>query len=146
MGRMIDCSRAFNSTLINGKGRYPDGPSDIPLAVVNVKKGTRSVFMSMFRLVRSEVLRCISYRFRLVSISCDPAFTFSIDNHDMTIIEVEGTNVQPLVVDSLNIFVGAGPSHDFSYHIYRRVDRSTLLRCCKMIMFSLFGGVRLTCI
>src|SRR5947208_694684 len=48
----------------------------------------------------------ISYRFRLVSISCDPSFTFSIDSHNMTIIEVEGTNVQPLTVDSLNIFVG----------------------------------------
>jgi len=78
---------AFNSTLINGKGRYPDGPSDIPLAVVNVVQGKR-------------------YRFRLVSISCDPSFIFSIDNHDMTVIEVDGTNVQPLLVDSLEIFVG----------------------------------------
>jgi iron transport multicopper oxidase len=59
-------------------------------------------------------LRCIvfdishnaSYRFRLVSISCDPSFVFSIDSHNMTIIEVEGTNVEPLVVDSLQIFVG----------------------------------------
>ena len=48
----------------------------------------------------------ISYRFRLISISCDPNFTFSIDNHTMTVIEVEGTNVQPLQVDSLQIFVG----------------------------------------
>ena len=47
-----------------------------------------------------------SYRFRLVSISCDPAFTFSIDGHTMTVIEVDGNNVQPLVVDSLTIFAG----------------------------------------
>jgi iron transport multicopper oxidase len=53
----------------------------------------------------------ISYRFRLVSISCDPSFTFSIDGHSMTIIEVEGTNVQPLVVDSLDIFVGTHGSY-----------------------------------
>ncbi|KAI0285663.1 laccase 1 [Russula brevipes] len=78
---------AFNSTLINGKGRYPDGPSNIPLAVVNVKKGQR-------------------YRFRLVSISCDPSFIFSIDSHTMTVIEVEGTNVQPLLVDSLELLAG----------------------------------------
>jgi len=78
---------AFNSTLINGKGRYPDGPSNIALAVVNVVHGKR-------------------YRFRLVSISCDPSFIFSIDNHNMTVIEVEGTNVQPLPIDSLEIFVG----------------------------------------
>ncbi|KAI0258277.1 laccase [Gloeopeniophorella convolvens] len=76
----------FNSTLINGKGRYSGGP-DIDLAIINVTAGKR-------------------YRFRLVSISCDPNFTFSIDGHQMTIIEVEGNNVQPLVVDSIQIFVG----------------------------------------
>ncbi|KAH9963470.1 Cupredoxin, partial [Lactifluus volemus] len=77
---------AFNSTLINGKGRYPGGPS-VPLAVVNVEQGKR-------------------YRFRLLAISCDPNFIFSIDGHQMTVIEVEGTNVQPLVIDSLQIFAG----------------------------------------
>jgi len=46
------------------------------------------------------------YRFRLVSISCDPNFIFSIDNHTMTVIEVDGTNTQPLLIDSLQIFVG----------------------------------------
>ncbi|KAH9953170.1 laccase [Russula dissimulans] len=77
----------FNSSLINGKGRFPGGPSDVPLAIVNVKHGTR-------------------YRFRVVSISCDPSFTFSIDSHQMTVIEVDGNNVQPLVIDSLVIFAG----------------------------------------
>ncbi|KAI0297807.1 laccase 3 [Multifurca ochricompacta] len=76
----------FNSTLINGLGRYAGGPS-VPLAVVNVLSGMR-------------------YRLRLVSISCDPNFTFSIDSHQLTIIEVDGNNVQPLVVDSLQIFAG----------------------------------------
>ena len=38
--------------------------------------------------------------------SCDPSFAFSIDGHQFTVIEVEGTNVQPLVVDSLEIFAG----------------------------------------
>ncbi|KAI9450886.1 Cupredoxin, partial [Lactarius psammicola] len=53
----------FNSTLINGKGRYLDGP-EASLAVVNVVKGTR-------------------YRLRLVSISCEPAFDFSIEGHQL---------------------------------------------------------------
>ena len=48
-----------------------------------------------------------SYRFRLISISCDPSFNFSIDGHQMTVIEVEGTNTQPLLIDSLQILVGA---------------------------------------
>ncbi|KAI0246639.1 laccase T2 copper depleted [Lactifluus subvellereus] len=76
----------FNSTLINGQGRYSGGPP-VPLAVVNVVSGTR-------------------YRLRLVSISCDPAYDFSIDGHQLTIIEVDGNNVQPLLVDSLEIFAG----------------------------------------
>ena len=75
--------------MINGKGRYIDEfGSNLTneLAVINVKKGTR-------------------YRMRLVSMSCDPVrslqgisphltlvvalqnYTFSIDNHQMTIIE-----------------------------------------------------------
>ncbi|KAI0059379.1 laccase [Artomyces pyxidatus] len=76
---------AFNSTLINGLGRYSGGPTNAPLAVVNVQRGKR-------------------YRIRLVSISCDPNFTFSIDSHQMTIIEVDGSNVQPLLVDQIQIF------------------------------------------
>ncbi|KAG6917876.1 hypothetical protein DXG01_000646 [Tephrocybe rancida] len=75
------------STLINGKGRYTGSPANTSLAVVNVKKGTR-------------------YRFRIISMSCDPNFTFSIDQHNMTIIEADGENTTPLVVDQLQIFAG----------------------------------------
>ncbi|KDR80955.1 hypothetical protein GALMADRAFT_61136 [Galerina marginata CBS 339.88] len=75
-----------DATLINGKGRYAGGPTS-PLAVIRVLPNKR-------------------YRYRMVSISCDPNFTFSIDGHTMTIIEVDGINVKPLVVDSIQIFVG----------------------------------------
>ncbi|KAH9074384.1 laccase [Lactarius deliciosus] len=77
---------AFNSTLINGKGRYPGGPA-AALAIVNVTRGKR-------------------YRFRVVSISCDPSFTFSIDGHQLTVIEVDGIETKPLIIDSLEIFAG----------------------------------------
>ncbi|KAF8485135.1 multicopper oxidase-domain-containing protein, partial [Russula ochroleuca] len=77
---------AFNSTLINDAGRWAGGPTTL-LSVVNVQQGKR-------------------YRFRLVSISCDPNWLFAIDNHIMTIIEAEGTNVQPLDVDEIQIFAG----------------------------------------
>ncbi len=40
---------AFNSTLINGLGRYPDGPPT-SLAVVNVEHGKRSVLYFIQRL------------------------------------------------------------------------------------------------
>ncbi|KAK7024867.1 laccase [Favolaschia claudopus] len=75
-----------DSTLINGLGRYAGGPAS-PLAVIKVIKGLR-------------------YRFRLVSMSCDPNFVFSIDGHSMTIIEVDGVNHKPLPVDSIQIFAG----------------------------------------
>ncbi|RXW17053.1 hypothetical protein EST38_g8806 [Candolleomyces aberdarensis] len=75
-----------DATLINGKGRYAGGPTS-PLAVITVTRNRR-------------------YRFRLVSISCDPHYVFSIDGHTMTIIEVDGENVQPLNVDSIEIFAG----------------------------------------
>jgi len=75
-----------DSTLINGLGRYATGPTS-PLAVIYVIKGFR-------------------YRFRLVAISCDPNYVFSIDGHTMTIIEVDGISVQPLTVDSIQIFAG----------------------------------------
>jgi len=52
-----------DATLINGYGRYTDGPAS-SLLVVQVEQG-------------------VKYRFRLVSISCDPNYTFSIDNHTM---------------------------------------------------------------
>ncbi|KAJ6491039.1 laccase 1 [Mycena sanguinolenta] len=64
------------SILINGLGRYPGGPAS-ELAVVSVSVGKR-------------------YRFRLVSLSCKPNFIFSIDGHQMTIIEVDSVNHLPL--------------------------------------------------
>ncbi|KAJ7260636.1 laccase 2 precursor [Mycena rebaudengoi] len=76
----------FNSTLINGLGRYEKGPLT-PLAVISVVSNKR-------------------YRFRLISMSCDPNWIFSIDGHSMTIIEVDGVNHQPLTVDSIQIFAG----------------------------------------
>ncbi|KAJ6585758.1 yellow laccase [Mycena capillaripes] len=74
------------STLINGLGRYAGGPTS-ELAVINVTPGLR-------------------YRFRLVSVSCDPNFILSIDSHQFTVIEVDGVNHAPLTVDSIQIYAG----------------------------------------
>ncbi|KAM5532459.1 hypothetical protein V8D89_013875 [Ganoderma adspersum] len=73
-----------NSTLINGLGRSPDTPG-AELAVVNVTHGKR-------------------YRFRLVSLSCDPAYTFSIDGHELTVIEADGVETHPVTVNAVQIF------------------------------------------
>ena len=86
----------------------------------------------------------ISYRFRLVSISCDPSFVFSIDSHNLTVIEVEGTNTQPLLVDSLEVFAGA--RENYSKLLIVLIDiknRSALLGCCMSILFSFHERVYL---
>ena len=75
-----------DSTLINGLGRYSGGPQS-DLAVINVEYGKR-------------------YRFRLVGMSCHPNFMFSIDGHNLTVIEADGILTEPLLVDSLQVFAG----------------------------------------
>ncbi|KAJ7506614.1 laccase [Mycena galericulata] len=90
----------FNTNLINGKGRFAGGPA-VDLAVINVKWGLR-------------------YRFRLISMSCEPNFIFSIDGHDMTIIETDGVNTKPLVVDSIQIF--AAQRYSFVLNANKRID------------------------
>jgi len=52
-----------DSTLINGRGRYAGGPT-VPLTTIRVLRNRR-------------------YRFRLISLSCDPNYVFSIDGHTM---------------------------------------------------------------
>lgn len=51
------------ATLINGKGRHAQDPTT-PLAIINVLPNKR-------------------YRFRLLAMSCDPNYIFSIDDHMM---------------------------------------------------------------
>ncbi|KAJ7616061.1 laccase [Roridomyces roridus] len=74
------------STLINGLGRFAGGPTS-QLTVISVTQGQR-------------------YRMRMINTACDPNFTFTIDGHTMTIIEVDSVNVEPLTVDSIQIFAG----------------------------------------
>ncbi|THU95816.1 putative laccase [Dendrothele bispora CBS 962.96] len=83
----VDLRSSPDATLINALGRF-DGGNAIDLAVINVEQGKK-------------------YRMRLVNLAqCDPEYTFSIDNHTMTIIEVDGVNHEQLRVDQIQIFVG----------------------------------------
>lgn len=58
------------------------------------------------QLFKLNVIRGLRYRLRLVAISCDPNWVFSIDGHNMTVIEADGINTKPLLVDSVQIFAG----------------------------------------
>ncbi|KAL5514274.1 hypothetical protein ACEPAG_2362 [Sanghuangporus baumii] len=76
-----------DTTTINGLGRNANGDGTEPLAFINVTQNSR-------------------YRFRLVSMSCFPSYTFSIDGHSLTVIEADGIETEPVTVDSLEIYAG----------------------------------------
>ena len=59
----------------------------VPLSVVGVRRGRR-------------------YRMRLVSLGCDANYVFSIDGHNMTVIEADGVLTEPHTVDSIQIYAG----------------------------------------
>ncbi|KAL0959310.1 hypothetical protein HGRIS_014574 [Hohenbuehelia grisea] len=89
-----------DTTLINGRGRYNDGPV-VPLAKIRVVHGKR-------------------YRFRLINIGCDPNYVFSIDNHELLVIEADAVNIEPYKVDSIQIF--AGQRYSFVLHANQPID------------------------
>lgn len=88
------------STLINGVGRYLNGPP-VPLSVVTVMPGKR-------------------YRIRLMNMACKPNFVFTIDNHVFTVIEADSEYTTPLVVDAIQIF--AGQRYSFILNADQPVD------------------------
>ncbi|KAG1739433.1 laccase [Suillus paluster] len=89
-----------DSVLINGVGSYQGGP-DSPYAVIDVQPFKR-------------------YRFRLLNMACKPNYIFSIDHHKLTIIEVDGQYVEPVVVDSIQIY--AAQRYSFILETNRPVD------------------------
>jgi iron transport multicopper oxidase len=76
-----------DSTLINGLGRAWSSTKNTTLSVTTVTRGTR-------------------YRLRIVSMSCFPAFAFSIDSHTLTVIEADGVLHQPYPVDNVTLYPG----------------------------------------
>ncbi|KAJ7682085.1 yellow laccase [Mycena polygramma] len=90
----------FTSNLINGKGRFAGGPAS-PLSVITVTPKKR-------------------YRFRLISMSCEPNFIFSIDGHMMTVIEADGVSTLPVLVDSIQIY--AGQRYSFVLNASQKTD------------------------
>ncbi|KAF9010407.1 laccase [Hymenopellis radicata] len=80
-----------DSGVINGKGRYVGGPT-VDWSRINVVAGKR-------------------YRFRCINISGYGQFTFSIADHSLTIIEVDGISHEPLTVDSFEIL----PAQRYSF-------------------------------
>ncbi|TFK70714.1 Cu-oxidase-domain-containing protein [Pluteus cervinus] len=108
-----------NSTLINGKGRYKDGPQT-PLAVINVEHGKR-------------------YRMRLISISCDINWNFTIPGHELTIIEIDGVLTHPHTVTSLQIF--SAQRYSFILHANQPIANYWMLANPNLGPTSFDGGI-----
>jgi iron transport multicopper oxidase len=107
------------ATLINGRGRYQGGPP-VPLSVIKVRRGRR-------------------YRFRLIAMSCDPDFIFSIDNHWMTVIEADGQSTHPHPVDSLRIY--SGQRYSVVVHANQPVDNYWIRALPNRGLTGFAGGV-----
>ena len=75
------------SHLINGRGREPDSNVSVALSVINVDPMKR-------------------YRFRLINGACFAAYNFSIDGHDLTVIEIDGVETIPHTVGMVSLFAG----------------------------------------
>nr|AGO04563.1 laccase 8 [Lentinula edodes] len=70
----------------NGVGRFNGGP-EVPFFVTNVVAGTR-------------------YRFRIINQSARNVFTMSVDSHNLTVIETDGTPTTPMTVNEIQMLAG----------------------------------------
>ncbi|KAG6877680.1 hypothetical protein C0993_005100 [Termitomyces sp. T159_Od127] len=75
-----------DSGTFNGLGRFQGGP-EVPFFVQNVEAGKR-------------------YRFRIINQSARNVFTISVDSHDLTIIETDGTPTTPMTVNQIEMLAG----------------------------------------
>jgi iron transport multicopper oxidase len=100
-------SRLSQATLINGLGRSFANPGNNSLAVITIKQHKRWAISNALYPQRWD--GGVSYRLRIVSMSCDPNYMFSIDQHNMTVIEADGVNTQMLTVDKIQVFAGQHP-------------------------------------
>lgn len=89
----------FESGLINGRGRYGNNTS--PLAIFTVNSN-------------------VTYRFRIVNAGSEMGLDISIDNHSITLVAVDGSEISPLIVDSF--IVQMGERTDFEVSMTQPVD------------------------
>jgi iron transport multicopper oxidase len=70
----------------NGRGRFKGGPA-VPFGTVTVTPGKR-------------------HRLRVINQAARDVFTFSIDNHTLTVIEADGVEHEPIQVQQIDIHAG----------------------------------------
>jgi iron transport multicopper oxidase len=84
--RANDIIPVADTGTINGAGRFNGGP-EIPFSIINVEATKR-------------------YRLRVINESARSSYNFSIDSHNITIIETDGVSTTPLLVNTVPILAG----------------------------------------
>lgn len=92
-----------DSGLINGIGRFNGGPEGNHIRCLRHKPSSRSLPVP-FAVINVEQGK--RYRLRIFSLSCRPFFTFSIDQHNLTFIEADVTEHEPVEVQNVDLHAG----------------------------------------
>ncbi|TFY61114.1 hypothetical protein EVJ58_g4703 [Rhodofomes roseus] len=80
-------------------------PEDPHADLYDVDDETTIITLADWYHTAASLITPPAYRIRLISISCDPYFNFTIDGHNFTIIEADGENTEPLPgIDEIQIF------------------------------------------
>lgn len=95
-----------NSLLINGKGIAPEclegGVSfNNSLLCLDTCQGDPLALLSMVNVTEG-----MTYRLRLINSGQLVMLNFAIEQHNLTIVQVEGTNIEPVNVTSIDIAPG----------------------------------------
>ncbi|KAG8640954.1 hypothetical protein MANES_13G089110v8 [Manihot esculenta] len=89
------------SLLINGRGKYNCSllGSTADSEVCNLKNP--ACFPAVLTVIPGKI-----YRYRIASLTSLSSFSFQIEGHSMTVVEADGTYVEPFVTQNLYIYSG----------------------------------------
>ncbi|CAF3560712.1 unnamed protein product [Rotaria sp. Silwood1] len=102
----------FVSGLMNGKGRHDCSTIDQSLLLHNKTEEEHNQLGDLLLCVpnrpyeRFTVVYNETYRFRLIAASSAFNYKFSIDNHELTVIAIDGAYVEPYKTQQLWIYIG----------------------------------------
>ncbi|RKO90305.1 Cupredoxin [Blyttiomyces helicus] len=92
------------SLLTNGRGAFRKAANCSINPASGITPATQTRYQQEFTTITVEPSK--TYRFRIIAASTLEYFVFTVPNHTLTIVEVEGTLVEPFTVDALEINSG----------------------------------------
>ncbi|CAF0922384.1 unnamed protein product [Rotaria sordida] len=101
----------FLSGIMNGKDRYDCSLIEQPLLMLNITGEEQNqlddnLICAFYRpYERCTIAYNQTYRFRLIATGSELNYQFSIDNHNLTIVAIDGVYVQPYEVQQVWIYI-----------------------------------------